>query len=143
MKVNRFFSLSHPEEPKRVSLFCELRSVHGNVIKGYAVNGGWWFTLSEGILQVDGKPGDYRFPVVMSWTGDLPGGLGDYNDVMDYIKRRINRWRITNWVIDNRLAVLREFARCKRAIGAARRAFCKVYEANSRFVQDEDDLIPF
>jgi hypothetical protein len=143
MKLNRFFTLSHAEEPKRVKLFCELRSVESGVIKGCVVNGAWSFTLSEGVLQVDGKSEEHRFPVVISWTGDLPSGLGDYNDVIEYIERRINHWRITNWMIDRRLAFLREVARCKRAIGAAKRAYLKVYEANSRFVEDEDDLIPF
>jgi hypothetical protein len=143
MKVNRFFSLSPPEEPKRVKLFCELESVKGGVIKGYVVNGAWSFTLSEGILQIEGKSEDHRFPVIMSWTGDLPGGLGDYNNVMEYIERRINHWRITNWMIDKRLAFLRELARCNRAIGAAKRAYLKVYEANSKFVEDEEDTIPF
>jgi len=143
MKVNRFFALSPPEEPKMVKLFCECESVQGGVIKGYVINGAWSFTLSGGILHIEGKSDDYSFPVVMSWTGDLPGGLGGYNDVMEYIERRLNRWRITNWVIEKRLAFLREFERCTRAIGAAKRAYRKVYEANSKFVEDEDDLIPF
>lgn len=143
MKVNRFFALASPQEPKRVTLFCECGGVQGDVIKGYVVNGAWSFTFSDGIVKIDGRSEEYHFPAVMSWTGDLPSGLGGYSDIMEYIERRINHWRITNWVIDKRLAFLREYARCNRAIGAAKRAYLKVYEADSKFIEDEDDLIPF
>jgi hypothetical protein len=138
MKRGDYFAIG---EGRKVSLLCECRGIGNGVIYGYVVNGAWEFTLEAGILTVIAKNTMHEVNII--WEGEIPRGLGDYNDAIEYIERRLNHWAITNTLIDQWIRLGETWIRFKRAIGAAKRAYLKVYEANSQFVNDEEDLIPF
>jgi hypothetical protein len=138
MKRGDYFAIG---EGRKVSLLCECRGIGSGVIDGYVVNGGWEFTLEAGILTVIAKNTMHEVDII--WEGEIPRGTGDYLDTCQYIERRLNHWAITNTLIDQWIRLGATWIRFKRAIGAAKRAYLKVYEANSQFVNDEEDLIPF
>lgn len=138
MKRGDIFAIG---EGRKVSLLCACLGVKDGVIQGTVVNGGWGFTIQDGILTVTAKNTTHDANIV--WKGELPYGLGGYMETCEYIERRLKRWSITNKLIDRWIDFGETWLRFKRAIGASKRAYLKVYEANSRFVEDEDDLIPF
>lgn len=134
-------------EGRRVRLICQYRQPNSDeprkngVIYGYVVNGAWDFTLEGGILTVIAKGTMHEAEII--WKGWLPDGLGNYTDVGEYIERRLSRWAITNYLIDRAILTHEYGKRVARAWKAAVRNFKVVYRENSRFVQDEDDTIPF
>lgn len=138
MKRGDIFAIG---EGKKVYLLCECYSDQNGVIDGLVHNGAWAFTFAAGILKVI-YTGESH-PAKIVWAGKLPRGIGGYTDTMLYIERRLNRWAITNYLIDSSIRFRAHVARFKRAVGAAKRAYGVVYAANSRFVQDEEDTIPF
>ena len=138
MKRGDFFAIG---EGRKVRLICECRGFKDGVLHGYVHNGAWDFTWEHGILTVTAKDAMHEAEII--WTGELPRGVGDYMDIRDYIEGRLNRLSVTNYLIDRWIRLGETWVRFKRAIGAGKRAYLKVYEANSKFVQDEDDLIPF
>jgi hypothetical protein len=138
MKRGDIFAIG---EGRKVRLLCECRGVKNSVVHGTVVNGAWDFTLRDGILTVTAKNTMHEADIV--WVGEIPYGIGGYMATCEYIERRLKRWSITNKLLDRWISFGDTWLRFKRAIGAAKRAYRKVYEANSRFVEDEDDLIPF
>lgn len=138
MKRGDIFAIGHG---RKVALICECRGFKEGVLHGYVVNGAWDFTLEHGILTVTAKGEMHEAEII--WTGKLPHDVGDRMECAMYIERRLNRWAITNYLIDSSIRFHAHVERFKRAVGAAKRAYGVVYAANSRFVQDEDDTIPF
>lgn len=138
MKRGDLFAIG---EGRNVRLVCTCTGVQDGVISGYVWNGAWDFTLSGDILNVTAKGTTHSAKIV--WQGESPGRIGGYNEAIMYVERRIGRWRITNYLIDSSIRLKEKWEQFTRALGAAKRAYLKVYEANSKFVEDEDDLIPF
>jgi hypothetical protein len=137
MKCGDYFAIG---EGRKVSLLCKCRCIGNGVVYGYVVNGAWEFTIAAGILTVIAKNTIHEVNII--WEGEIPRETGDYMDVCQYIERRLNHWAITNSLIDQWIRLGETWIRFKRALGAAKRTYLKVYEANSQFVNDEEDLIP-
>jgi hypothetical protein len=127
-------------EGKKASLLCEVCAVHADgSIEGFVINGAWDFTLKDGLLTVTQY--GTQIPAKIVWTGAVPNV--DYNAALAYIDEQLSSFAVVRWYRQRCIAIRLRMGRFGRACGAARRAFRKVYEADSKFVNDEDDLIPF
>jgi hypothetical protein len=131
---------------RTVSLLCECKETDG-AIEGTVINGAWDFTLRGRDLTVHYTK-ETR-PVEIVWQGRLPAHINryDYTEAMEWIDNELLRFGSTRWFRQRwyalRTAAFTRTDRFFRACGAAKRAYKAVYTANSRFVKDEDDLIPF
>lgn len=129
-------------EGRDVRLLCVHRKPpKDGVIYGNVVNGAWDFEFEGGILTVLATGKKYDANII--WHGYLPEGSGNYMQCIEYVERRLSHWPITNYVIDRAILVKEEWKRFVRACRAAVRNFKVVYRENSKFVEDEDDLMSF
>lgn len=127
---------------RKVSCLCEFRGENSDgSIEGYVINGAWDFTLRGDQLTVHYS--GITFPSEIVWQGRLPDGVGGYNGAIEWIEDQLQCFAITRWWRQKVFAVGRRIERVKRAWKAGKKAYKAVYAADSRFVQDEDDLIPF
>lgn len=137
MNIGDLFAIG---EGKRANLLCEVCGIDDEGgIEGFVLNGAWDFTLKGGLLTV--TEFGTQFPAKIVWTGAVQNG--DYNASLAYIDEQLSSFAVVRWYRQRCIATTLRMGRFGRACGAARRAFKKVYEADSPFIKDEDDLIPF
>jgi hypothetical protein len=132
---------------RKVDLFCECSAPVDGAIEGMVINGEWSFTLKDGVLTCHHTK-ESR-PVEIVWQGRLPSDINryDYEAAIEWVNNELLCFGSVQWFRQRwyalRVAVHSRASRFFRACGAAKRAYKVVYAANSRFVKDEDDLIPF